>query len=127
MALGKMSKIMIFALVVNSLVAFAGAEGIGLGEDVNPASASDRMNEFEDQATNITKSVGEEESGFTVLDFFNPMGGGVWNMFGLILGFFADPILFAFALPMPLNLIMGSVMMALEATIFITIIRGVAA
>jgi len=124
MALGLTSKIFVFIICVNIVVAFAGEGGLIL-QDENVQTMSDRIDKLRNQTRGFGESM-NATSGLTVLDYFNPLNyGWVADGLGLITGFFTDPIYFSRALPNPLGILAGSLFLLLEIMAVVGLVRGV--
>lgn len=124
MALGLTSKILVFVLILNSVVAFAGMEGM-LGSDVNWKKSRDLLGQFRNNTQESTEDIkNEDESGITSLDYFNPLAK-VWGWLNMVIDFFTNPITLAWTLPMPLNWIFGLVISMLEGAAIVGVVRGV--
>jgi len=124
MALGLTSKILVFVLILNSVVAFAGVQGM-LGSDVNWKKSRDLLGQFRNNTEESTEEIKNEgESGITSTDFFNPLAK-VWGWLNMVIDFFTNPIALAWNMPMPLNWIFGLVISMLEGAAIAGVVRGV--
>jgi len=124
MALGKMSKLFIFIICVNSIVAFVASSGVYLG-----GTDTKTMSDWTDKLHNqTTQSVSETEStsGISILDYFNPLNYKiVADAIGIASGFFIDPVIMFSTLPNPLNVMLGTIFGVLELLAIVGLIRGV--
>jgi len=119
------SKLFVFFVVINSLVAFTGTEGL-LGDETDVKKAQDYVDDLKTKSTEDTE--GNTTSGLTLLDHFNPMNyGPVQKIVGIAGGYFVDPVLMFGALPDPLSKIFGTLFAVLEAVAIAAFFRGVAA
>ncbi|MFB6089019.1 MAG: hypothetical protein ABEK36_04535 [Candidatus Aenigmatarchaeota archaeon] len=126
MALGQVSKIFIFIIVINSLVTYAANFGM-IGEDVEVQRMQDYINDLQSKSDDTITDT-NTGSGITILEYFNPLNYEVVaNALGLITGFFIDPILMFGVLPSPFSYMMGLLFSILEITAVAGFIRGVAA
>ena len=124
MTLGLTSKILVFVLILNSVVAFAGIQGM-LGSDVDWKKSRDILTQFRNNTADVTKDIKtEDESGIIGMDFFNPLSK-VWGWINMVIDFFTNPIALAWVLPMPLNWIFGLIISMLEGAAIVGIVRGV--
>lgn len=125
MALGKMSKIFIFIICVNSIVAFVANSGVYLGNE-NTQTMSDWTNSLHNQTTSSVSSSESGDSGISVLDYFNPLNYKiVADAIGIATGFFIDPVIMFGSLPAPMNIMLGTIFAVLELLAIVGLIRGV--
>jgi len=123
---GQISKLFIFIIVINSLVAFTGGAGL-LGEEADIKRADDYVDSLKTKATSAQEQT-NTSSGLTILDYFNPLNYEVVaNGISLIVGFFTDPVLMFGALPVPLSYMFGTIFAVLETLAIAGFIRGVVA
>jgi len=126
MSLGMTSKIFVFIICVNIVVAFAGNAGL-ITEDENIQTMSDRIDKLRNQTQGFDEGM-NTSSGLTVLDYFNPLNyGWVADGLAMITGFFTDPIFFSRALPNPLDILAGTLFLVLEIMAVVGLVRGVVA
>jgi len=123
MAMGQMSKLFVFFIVINSLVAYMGGSGL-LGEDVNVEQADDYVSNLKNQSGSAQTET-NTTSGISILDYFNPLNyEQVSNALSLVTGFFIDPILLFGVLPSPLSYMLGTIFSVLELMAIAGFIRG---
>jgi len=125
MALGLASKLMIFFIVINTLVSFAGGAGM-IPSDESVVRASEWVTQLKDESTG---ALGTETgtSGLTILDYFNPLNYDiVVTLLSILGGFFLDPIFLFGTLPAPLGSMFGLIFAALEVFAIGSFIRGYA-
>jgi len=126
MAMGQISKIFIFIIVINTLVMYAGNSGM-IGEDVEVQRMQDYMNDLHKKSQDVVSDT-NTGSGINILEYFNPLNyETVANLLGLATGFFIDPALMFGVLPAPFDFMLGSIFIILEGTAIVSLIRGVAA
>jgi len=125
MALGKMSKLFIFIICVNSIVAFVASSGVYLG-DADTKTMSDWTDKLHNQTTQTISESEGSSSGISILDYFNPLNYKiVADAIGIASGFFIDPIIMFGTLPNPLNVMLGTIFGVLELLAIVGLIRGV--
>lgn len=125
MALGKMSKLFIFIICVNSIVAFVASSGVYLGNENTQTMSDWTDNLYNESRTSVEESE-SASSGTTVLDYFNPLKYKiVADALGIASGFFIDPIIMFGTLPNPLNVMLGTIFGVLELLAIVGLIRGV--
>jgi len=126
MAMGMISKLFVFMIVINSLVAFVGGAGL-LGENARVNKAQDYINDLQTQSLEATAET-DATSGITILDYFNPLNySWVRKLLGIVTGFFVDPILMFGALPAPLSNMFRLLYAVLEVLAIGGFARGVVA
>jgi len=119
------SRLFVFFIVINSIVAFMGASGFFA--EVNTDRAQDYVNQLSSQSSDSVEST-EPESGITVLDYFNPLNiGWVRDLLGLFSGFFLDPIFLFATFPAPFSYMFMTLFSVLEIVAIGSFARGVAA
>jgi len=119
------SRLFVFFVIINSLVAFMGASGYFA--DVETNRAEDYISQLSSKTTSSIKET-DESSGITVLDYFNPLNYGfVRSFLTIISSFFLDPIFLFQTFPAPFSYMFMTLFSVLELTAVASFARGVAA
>lgn len=125
MTMGLTSKVIVFMIVMNTFMSFVGNSGF-LGSGYETDAMYERAKKFRINSQDAVSGIDLGVVGTVLQAVFNPILY-IIDLLGIVLGFFADPIIFAGSLASPFAEIAGSLFAGLQATAIISVIRGVAA
>jgi len=119
------SRLLVFFIIINSIVAFMGTSGYFA--DVETNRARDYVNQLSEESTGSVEET-DESSGITILEYFNPLNYGfVREFLSIMSGFFLDPIFLFATFPAPFSYMFMTLFSTLEIVAIASFARGVAA